>query len=300
MADPRERRDELLLDLGALVFELHRQGRRAPDLLTAKAAELDALDHVQPAAEAESECPRCGTAAHAEQLVCLECGGRIALDVHPLDQAAWAAAEQVEAARGEPSPRPAPSSLPPAPPGVANGEPPSREAPALAVWNAVADDHPPPPPPSQPRQPWWLRVMGGIALAVGMAVATLLILLALDGGSSETPRPEARLGGTPPPLKAPAVDTPARTASPKRPAGGVPSWSGGSGYTVVLLTTGDAGSARQAAKRLRGEGLRTGVVRNGGFWLVFSGRYEDQAAASRAAARLRQRLGAAYVQFIER
>jgi hypothetical protein len=41
----REHRDELLLELGALVFELHRQGERAPDLLQARAAELDVVDH---------------------------------------------------------------------------------------------------------------------------------------------------------------------------------------------------------------------------------------------------------------
>src|SRR3954447_11627409 len=37
-------REALLLDLGALVFELHRQGRRQPELLQAKAAELTAVD----------------------------------------------------------------------------------------------------------------------------------------------------------------------------------------------------------------------------------------------------------------
>src|SRR5919198_5738079 len=37
-------REALLLDLGALVFELHRHGRREPELLQAKAAELTAVD----------------------------------------------------------------------------------------------------------------------------------------------------------------------------------------------------------------------------------------------------------------
>jgi hypothetical protein len=40
----RRLRDELLLDLGALVFELHRQGRRAPELLQQKAGELGEVD----------------------------------------------------------------------------------------------------------------------------------------------------------------------------------------------------------------------------------------------------------------
>jgi hypothetical protein len=34
----------MLLDLGALVYELHRQGRRAPELLQQKAAELEVVD----------------------------------------------------------------------------------------------------------------------------------------------------------------------------------------------------------------------------------------------------------------
>jgi hypothetical protein len=37
-------REALLLDLGALVYELHRQGKRAPALLQQKAGELSAVD----------------------------------------------------------------------------------------------------------------------------------------------------------------------------------------------------------------------------------------------------------------
>jgi len=40
----RRQRDELLLDLGALVYELHRQGERAPELLQEKAIELGKVD----------------------------------------------------------------------------------------------------------------------------------------------------------------------------------------------------------------------------------------------------------------
>ena len=40
----RRERDAMLLDLGALVFELHRQGRRAPELLQVKAIELGEVD----------------------------------------------------------------------------------------------------------------------------------------------------------------------------------------------------------------------------------------------------------------
>ncbi len=40
----RRERDAMLLDLGALVYELHRQGERAPELLQDKAVELGRVD----------------------------------------------------------------------------------------------------------------------------------------------------------------------------------------------------------------------------------------------------------------
>jgi hypothetical protein len=40
----RREREAMLLDLGALVYELHRQGQRAPELLQEKAVELGRVD----------------------------------------------------------------------------------------------------------------------------------------------------------------------------------------------------------------------------------------------------------------
>ena len=40
----RREREALLLDLGALVYELHRQGQRAPELLQEKAIKLGKVD----------------------------------------------------------------------------------------------------------------------------------------------------------------------------------------------------------------------------------------------------------------
>jgi hypothetical protein len=40
----RREREAMLLDLGALVYELHRQGKRAPELLQDKAIELGKAD----------------------------------------------------------------------------------------------------------------------------------------------------------------------------------------------------------------------------------------------------------------
>ena len=44
LRERRREREALLLDLGALVYELHRQGRRAPELLQDKAIELGKAD----------------------------------------------------------------------------------------------------------------------------------------------------------------------------------------------------------------------------------------------------------------
>jgi hypothetical protein len=44
LRERRREREARLLDLGALVYELHRQGKRAPELLQNKAAELALID----------------------------------------------------------------------------------------------------------------------------------------------------------------------------------------------------------------------------------------------------------------
>jgi hypothetical protein len=79
----RGRRDALLLELGALVYELHRRGRRAPELLRKKAGELDALDAGADEGELGRPCPACGEMATRDQLVCLNCGGRLRLGSTP-------------------------------------------------------------------------------------------------------------------------------------------------------------------------------------------------------------------------
>ena len=82
-------REALLLDLGALVFELHRQGRREPELLQAKAAEVSAVDNeVRGLAEAlhadaplemlapglAGSCGNCGTLLSTNDRFCPNCG----------------------------------------------------------------------------------------------------------------------------------------------------------------------------------------------------------------------------------
>jgi predicted nucleic acid-binding Zn ribbon protein len=76
----RRTRDALLLDLGALVYELHRRGERAPDLLQQKARELSEVDDQVRDTDAPAEpCPSCGTGTEPGQLVCTSCGARLGL-----------------------------------------------------------------------------------------------------------------------------------------------------------------------------------------------------------------------------
>ena len=86
----RQMREALLLDLGAIVYELHRQGRREPELLQAKAAELKAIDqevralvealdtdegmmHLTAAGIAGS-CENCGSLLSTDARYCSACG----------------------------------------------------------------------------------------------------------------------------------------------------------------------------------------------------------------------------------
>ena len=81
----RGTRDGLLLELGALVYELHRQGKRAPALLQQKASELGEVED-QLRGEAPHDpgaCPNCCFEADPGQLVCTNCGTRLALGGPP-------------------------------------------------------------------------------------------------------------------------------------------------------------------------------------------------------------------------
>ncbi len=83
-------REALLMDLGALVYELHRHGRRSPELLQAKAAELAAVDQevrgLADALQADAgtlaivaagvagSCENCGSLLSTDDRYCGACG----------------------------------------------------------------------------------------------------------------------------------------------------------------------------------------------------------------------------------
>jgi hypothetical protein len=76
--------ESMLLDLGALVYELHRRGRRAPELLQGKAAALDVVQSELPDVGGPARaCPECKAEAASDLLVCLDCGHRLALRESP-------------------------------------------------------------------------------------------------------------------------------------------------------------------------------------------------------------------------
>ncbi|MBA3298760.1 MAG: zinc ribbon domain-containing protein [Thermoleophilaceae bacterium] len=90
LREQRRMREALLLDLGALVLELQRQGRREPELLQAKAAELSAVDNeVRALAKAldaghtvlelvatgvAGSCGGCGSLLSTDARYCSACG----------------------------------------------------------------------------------------------------------------------------------------------------------------------------------------------------------------------------------
>jgi hypothetical protein len=153
----RRMREALLLDLGALVYELHRQGRREPELLQAKAAELSAVDdEVRALADALEEdesvlelvaagiagsCEGCGSLLSTDSRYCPTCG-----------RAALAELDRPGAVPEAPAP-PQTQELEP----VAEPEPdrePEPDAEAEPEAEAEAQSEPAPPVPPPPAAPW--------------------------------------------------------------------------------------------------------------------------------------------------
>ena len=82
--------------------------------------------------------------------------------------------------------------------------------------------------------------------------------------------------------------------------------NGLSAHTVVLVTSGDRAAALNVAKEARAKGLEAGLIRSdpydlgSGLWIVYSGRFTTPEGAQAQAAQLAERYPGAYPQLIQK
>jgi DNA-directed RNA polymerase subunit RPC12/RpoP len=110
----------------------------------------------------------------------------------------------------------------------------------------------------------------------------------------------------------PTETTPAESPAEEPPAEGgganaVPGWPAGlRAHTVVLVSSSDRAAALNVAKEARGSGLEAGLIRSDpydlgtGLWIVYSGRFTTPEGAQRQAAQLSDRYPGAYPQLVQR
>jgi hypothetical protein len=268
-AEPRRTREELLLELGALVYELHRQGARAPELLQEKAAELDALDEPQEAGGPGS-CERCGAPAAPGQLVCTNCGARLTLGRRrPARTIAAIAAAAVAAVLGV------------AAAGFALSEITSDDGENETA--VVAEPEEPAAPAASAGEPQQAR----------------------RGGDAEAGEPGGDAGADGPEAEAPEATAPGAEA-PTEPRGLLLDWPDDlTAHTVVLVSSSDRPAALRLARSAARSGIEAGMLRSDdfnlgtGLWIVFAGRFNTPEGAARQAGDLAERFPGAYPQLVE-
>jgi predicted nucleic acid-binding Zn ribbon protein len=80
---------------------------------------------------------------------------------------------------------------------------------------------------------------------------------------------------------------------------------GVSAYTVVLVSSSDKPAAREVAREAAQSGLEAGLLRSDdynlgtGLWIVFAGRFDNQASAERQAGNLAARYPGAYATLVK-
>jgi hypothetical protein len=191
-----------------------------------------------------TSCPRCGKPAERGQLVCLECGNRIALKEEGGDRRSF------------------------------------ESLPAVVLLLCVV-------------------VIG--AGAFGFALSELTgdssnDSAAADGADRSTPA-----AGT----GAPQTET--DTGASQQPSQSLlMEWPEGlTAYTVVIVTTGDRPAARRVAREAAQSGLEAGLLDSDDFdlgtdlWIVFAGRFDNQAGAERQATNLGERYPGAYATLVK-
>jgi hypothetical protein len=111
-----------------------------------------------------------------------------------------------------------------------------------------------------------------------------------------------------PPEEAPPEEAPsAGEGAAAQRTDTVPGWPEGiTAHTVVLVTSSDRAAALNVAKEARGTGLEAGLLRSDpydlgtGLWIVFSGRFTTREGAQRQAAQLADRYPGAYPQLVQK
>jgi hypothetical protein len=112
-----------------------------------------------------------------------------------------------------------------------------------------------------------------------------------------------------PPEIQPEEQQPSRGSDPLEGSGAdrVPGWPEGlSAHTVVLVTSSDRAAALNVAKQARSSGLEAGLIRSdpydlgSGLWIVFSGQFTTPQGAERQAGQLAERYPGAYPQRVQR
>ena len=223
--------------------------------------------------EADIECPTCGAPAETGQLICLECGSRIALGYRR--PPGWRlpvaiVSLVVLAAAG----------------GIYFGVQALQDDADVEVA-------------AQPEPPREASGAGGGGAGQG-------------DENAETKDGEKAPADDKTTKKEPKEETPKKkpdTSTPAVGAGGVRSWpEGEDAYTVVILSSEDRGSARGFAQSAAKAGTPAGVLRaddypslsaSTGFFIVFVGTYPGQVKADQAAARLGRSFAGAYPQFVD-
>jgi DNA-directed RNA polymerase subunit RPC12/RpoP len=219
----------------------------------------------------DDSCPNCGEPVERRQLVCLNCGARVALR----ERSTWAREPVTALAAGL-------LVL------IVIGA--ALSGFAISELTSGGDD-------------------GGDG-APQRAAADAPAVVSGGEQPARTAKEAPATGEAPAAAEAPATEeAPAvtETTPEERSTEGVPGWPDGlTAHTVVLVTSSDRAAALNVAKEARGKGLEAGLIRSdpydlgSGLWIVYSGRFTTPEGAQAQAAQLAERYPGAYPQLIQK
>jgi hypothetical protein len=225
-------------------------------------------------------CPTCGEPVESHQLVCLNCGGRVALKRQPsyasdpMTPIATVLVLVIVIGAGLF--------------GFAISEITSDDG---GGGSQVAADG----TGDSPKAP---SVVSGQRQERGASTET-----APTGSGAAAPPAETRAAPT---ETSPARTAPAAPSAPKIGPNALLQWPRNlTAYTVVLVSSSDHAGARGVARQARRSGLEAGLLRSDdynlgtGLWIVYTGRFDTREGAARQAAQLDDRYKGAYPQLVK-